>query len=47
VLKEQERIANDAGFARIDDFSLHAQAFSVADATEMKEIEMHETVVCD
>ena len=39
VLKQQKRVRDEAGFARGDDFGLEAQAFRVADATEMKEIE--------
>jgi len=44
VLKKQERVSDDAGLACSNNLGLDTQAFRVADATEMKEVEMHQAM---
>ena len=41
VFEEEERVADEVGFAGGYDFGLEAEAFGVGDAAELEEVDMH------
>ncbi len=42
VLEEDERVADEVGFAGGDDFGLDAEAFVVGDAARLEEVNVHQ-----